>query len=234
MSSNHPMPRRVLRHRSSLILAITLAVVACNSSSDDPPDSVAFSPAEAPLGRSYGNWGAAWWQWVLNIPEPSNPLLDESGAHCAQRQDEEAWFLAGNFGGSSERACTISAAKSIFFPIVNGFMCVEESDPSIDTVEKLRPLLNYGFMNASLNATLDGAAIADLSSFRATSDVFTLSLGDENVFGEPPMDIPGCLSDGYWIMLKPLPPGPHTLRFGGETPNTGFSLDVTYHLNVTP
>jgi hypothetical protein len=33
-------------------------------------------------------------------------------------------------------------------------------------------------------------------------------------------------------MLQPLPVGQHTVRFGGTFTDVGFTLDVTYHLNV--
>ena len=36
-------------------------------------------------------------------------------------------------------------------------------------------------------------------------------------------------------MLTPLRPGPHTIRFGGTFGGPiNFTLDITYHLTVTP
>jgi hypothetical protein len=37
------------------------------------------------------------------------------------------------------------------------------------------------------------------------------------------------VSDGYWIMLKPLPVGAHTVHFHA---NLGATLDITYHITV--
>jgi hypothetical protein len=39
-------------------------------------------------------------------------------------------------------------------------------------------------------------------------------------------------SDGFWLMLAPLPRGNHTINFGGT--NGNFRLDVTYDVNVFP
>jgi hypothetical protein len=39
------------------------------------------------------------------------------------------------------------------------------------------------------------------------------------------------VTDGYWVILNPLSVGQHTIHFSAQT-NTGFSLDVTYNINV--
>ncbi|HEY1497424.1 MAG TPA: hypothetical protein VGF49_22860 [Candidatus Solibacter sp.] len=41
-------------------------------------------------------------------------------------------------------------------------------------------------------------------------------------------------SDGYWLMLNPLSPGPHIINFGGTAKNTSFQLDITYNITVVP
>jgi hypothetical protein len=40
--------------------------------------------------------------------------------------------------------------------------------------------------------------------------------------------------DGYWLMLKPLSPGKHVIHFTASNATTGFALDVTYNVTVTP
>ena len=45
------------------------------------------------------------------------------------------------------------------------------------------------------------------------------------------------MSDGFFVLLKPLPPGTHTITFGGTTPGGSLgplSIDVTYTINVVP
>lgn len=215
MGSWSTISQLALRTGRALALSCVLAGLACSSSSNEHKDeSRVIPPAEVPLGVSYGGWGAAWWKWAFNVPEATNPLLDPTGEFCGQGQQGAVWFLAGNAaGGKTERTCTLPAGKNVFFPIVNAIGWVIPDDPGLDTVEEIRTLLAYQNMNATTSATLDGAA---LETFRATSDAFTLSLADGNLMGAPAMDIPGCLSDGYWIMLRPLTPGAHTLRFAGE------------------
>ena len=40
------------------------------------------------------------------------------------------------------------------------------------------------------------------------------------------------VADGYWVMLKKLRKGRHTVSFGGEAPPFGFVTETTYTLTV--
>ena len=46
------------------------------------------------------------------------------------------------------------------------------------------------------------------------------------------------MSDGYWVLLKPLPAGNHTIHFGGAVVNyvqgtlNNFANEVTYNVKV--
>ena len=61
--------------------------------------------------------------------------------------------------------------------------------------------------------------------------MFSLLLPDDNLFGLPAGAYAPAVADGYYLLLAPLPPGPHTITFGG-TDGTGFSQDITYHITV--
>jgi len=47
-----------------------------------------------------------------------------------------------------------------------------------------------------------------------------------------------AVSGGWWVLMKPLPPGDHVVSFGGsvvDNPTTGtqsFATKATYNLNV--
>jgi hypothetical protein len=94
----------------------------------------------------------------------------------------------------------------------------------------------------ALSATLDGTPIQDLSlppensKYRVTSPLFEFN-GDRSLQVFDPCIGPGHkgVSDGYWIMLKPLLPGSHTLTFSGTETfpgNPPFTVTVTYNLNI--
>src|SRR5213594_853400 len=78
-----------------LVLALSPTTRTAHASSSLGPD--VFRPGSSPYGVSYGAWSARWWQWALSIPKATNPILDTTGANCAQAQSGPAWFLAGTF-----------------------------------------------------------------------------------------------------------------------------------------
>ena len=110
----------------SLIAALALAVPVHRVRADT---ATIVPIGTRTLGLSYGEWGAAWWQYVFKIPvhDPSNPsqflnpLFDQTGANCGVGQSGPVFFLVGviNTTGTATRSCTVPANKMLFFPILN-------------------------------------------------------------------------------------------------------------------
>lgn len=71
---------------------------------------------------------------------------------------------------------------------------------------------------------------------RAVSDFFNISLPEHNIWEEK--EVPGTykgVAEGYFLFLKPLSEGNHTLYYEVATnpPNPNvYAQAVTYHLNV--
>lgn len=181
-------------------------------------------------GSSYGEFSARWWQWLLSIPKATSPILDTSGTYGGQGQVDDVWFLAGTFGGTVTRSCTVPAGKPIFFPLLN--------------TSVFKP---YGYesildLRAGVAATIDGVTsrFCDVDgvgcdSYRVRSPSFTYKAPPRALLPTGWASVAGnsdpVISDGCWTLLTPLSPGQHTIRFGGST-NTGFSTDTTYILTV--
>jgi hypothetical protein len=74
-----------------------------------------------------------------------------------------------------------------------------------------------------------------LSDHRVQSPVFLITYPTKAIFGLPAGTSTPNLADGYWILLKPLSPGKHTIHFEAVA-NAGsggsFAVDVTYNLTV--
>ncbi len=225
--------RKSLFGLSAVVLAIGLAAPAVGAGTLGAKNPGVFPITDAPYGQTYGEWAAAWWQWALAQVVP--PMLDETGEQCGDGQSGPVWFLAGTFGGHAERSCTVPADKAIFFPIMNTLWWPEAGE----TVEEVRALAAAD-MDAvtKLSCTIDDKDLKDLFSYRAQdpyADGFCVTFPEGNVLGFPAGDLCTVVTDGYWIMLRPLSPGQHTIRFKGRSgpPSAGgFELDVIYHLTV--
>lgn len=237
-------PRPATRRRwAALLFAGALALAGSSTGQAAPGHDPRVAPLTARVhGHTYGEWSAAWWQWAFAIPAAQNPILDETGADCARGQSGHVWFLAGTFGGAVERTCDVPAGTHLFFPVANVVWVQFFTDPPF-SIPELRELLTFLSGDATLTAEIDGVPVRSPTSYRVQSSVFTPSMPDDNIYGvgeeqcgrgaDGNFECHPSLDDGYYLMLHPLPPGEHTIRFTGSLPNIGFDTDVTYRLHVS-
>jgi hypothetical protein len=202
-------------------------------------ESLVYPPGSMPFGLTYGEWTAKWWQWALSTPSNEFPVEDLTGEKCSINQSGPIWFLAGTPGGSAERSCSIPAGKAVMFPIIN-VRCDYASDPAAKTESDLRTCAKGDQdLVTHVEAAIDGVPITNLEQYRVQSPLFELQLVDDNPIGLPPGKTE-AISDGWWIIMKPLSPGNHEVSFKGvlldvtTTSTTNFATDVLYHLTVNP
>lgn len=190
-------------------------------------------------GKSIGNWGHTWWQWALSLPTKDNPIVQDGTVDCSVGQSGKVWFLAGTFGESAERTCSIKKGMALFFPLYNGIYWTP-LDPALpeDCIDEFTCRTGVGASIDKLThwaCTLDGApCVWSYSVVRAQSNARRFNVVAGSIltdFGYAPGIRETSISDGYWVMLDPLPAGQHTLHFTSSN-EEGFSLDVTYHLTV--
>jgi hypothetical protein len=203
-----------------------------------------MDPAEF---ESFEKLSAEWQQWALSIPTSANPQLDTSGGKCMVGQRGSVWFLAGVFigaPGTVTRVCSVPEGKALYFPVINSVqinvpnVCGQTGALSVKELRSMAAPTIDGAIN--LSVTVDGIAIKKLR--RVKSEVFEVALPEENVFdslcggpGSVPTGIYSpAVDDGFYVLLKPLRLGHHTLHFHAESPSAGFTLDVTYNLTVVP
>lgn len=176
---------------------------------------------------------AQWWQWAFSIPTAQNPIVDQNGGSCMIGQRGSVWFLAGNFGGTTTRTCSVPAGTTLFFPVINqvGFNSPNcGQGPENVSVKDLRKATANFIDSVSLSdlsVALDSLPIYHFE--RVQSDVFAIALPADNIGGCAPAVYSPAVDDGYYVKLDPLKVGPHKLHILVTAP---FSLDVTYNLAV--
>ncbi len=111
----------MVKAAGALALAFGLSTVIATAGQGNQNNPGVIPPQARSHGQGYGEWAAAWWQWVASVPADHHPLLDETGADAAQGQSGSVWFLAGVFNatGTAERTITIPPGKALFFPLIN-------------------------------------------------------------------------------------------------------------------
>ncbi|APV51543.1 hypothetical protein BWI17_18720 [Betaproteobacteria bacterium GR16-43] len=189
-------------------------------------------PPGTPLGsRTPEQLTVLWWQWAMSVPGEGSPVNDPTGARCGAGQDGDVWFLAGSFKSTKvRRACTVPAGKALFFPIV------QKGDRS-RTCDQARAGATLKNVEAlDLYAEIDGKAVESPKRYRVSTQ------GCFDVYGKvSPMlgkaEPHPSASDGFWLLVAPLGPGRHTLRFGSRYASVipdaeRMSQDVEYVLQV--
>jgi hypothetical protein len=251
--------------RTSIILSAIVAGAFCfGPMSRDCRAAGNSNPGVAPPqskahGLSYGEWGALWFKWAYSFPISLYPPNQSGPIDASLGQSGSVWFLAGSnlfVNGSTvpvTRFATIPTGKALFFPIINfinDYPCPEPPPFQPAPGQSLEDFLLYG--NAvspggvkafgdqvtGLNVVVDGVPLTNLFQYRGTSRLFTFT-GDISLRGSIDPCITGTpqqgVSDGYWIMLNPLPPGMHTIAFQAYFPGPGqLAQDVTFLIQVVP
>lgn len=232
------MTRRIL-----LCLAAVLVVTATAtwSASASSPQSLAFNANAHPYGTSMVNWSESWWRWLMSIPAASNPNLDNTGADCGIQQGSDVFFLASNFGGSVTRTCTVPAKAALLVPLsalLNDYPCPPEFGFEPPPGQSLEQFLAEGAAAVedgvtTLSLTVDGVDMPGLFDYRYGTPLFHFT-GDPSLTAAIDPCVTGsdqvAVADGFYVMLKPLAPGAHTVTFGAASPNVQSS--ITYDLTV--
>lgn len=198
------------------------------------------SPESTYLGMSYGDWSAAWWQFMIETPNANAVFGDDSspgGYDCNMGQTLAPVFFL--FGGGSQnstanRTCKVPAGKAIFFPIINAECSTVEGPPFYGGSEYALRTCAASWGNATvlntLKVTVDGFPLPNLKNMRAQSPAFTFTAVPTGNLGVEAKGL--SVSDGFWVLLKPLSRGKHTIHFEATAPSVGNYQSVNYNLTV--
>ena len=188
-----------------------------------------FPPHSRPYGLGYADWSIRWWQRLYSITRENNPAIDDSGKNCSQMQHGPVWFLAGTVESSTVvRVCSIPIGKATLFPIINSERSTAELQGATD-LQLSECVVNDIDQTTNLDATIDGFRIQDFNRYRILTPPFNVAICENNFLGQKPGSA-RMVSDGFWILLKPMSVGQHMIHFSGMDPT--LKLDVTYRVTV--
>ena len=228
----------------SVVAVIGLMVAAAASAH---AGSKVVEPGEEFSGKSYNELASEWTNWLTAEPIATNPAFDPDGSLCNTNQEGKVWFLASTFGGVVDRTCVVPAGRAIFLSLGGVFLSFAPEfpgtgDPCLSmatSLERVRCDVNNDVPVApsvSFAATLDGVPVGDLFAYRAQSQPggFTLRVPNPSFLtdlGFAPGDRSPAVADGYFLFLKPLKAGTHTLNFRMINPDQS-EAGVNYTLII--
>jgi len=224
---------------------VVIGLLVATAASADDNKSKVVQPGQQLSGKSYNQLVEKWTNWFVAEPLATHPAFDPDGRFCDRNQEGDVWFLASTFGGVADRTCEVPSGKALFVSLGGVFVSFAPEfpgagDPCLQmasTLEQVRCDVNDDVPvapNISLQATLDGAPVEDLFAFRAQSlpGGFTLRVPDPSFLtdlGLPAGNRFPTVADGYFLFLKPLKPGQHTLnlrRINADQSETGVNYTL--------
>ena len=200
--------------RLALALVCLLAVAGCGTGPVVTTDGTAimveggFDVTDTVLVQS------TWWTWAASAPEAGNPVSDTTGAHCDRNQQVGVWLLAGSFGETVTRRCTVPAGVPLVGPAVNLV-----ADTRADCEEFMRDAQGEVKVG-NLPLPLDEAAPVPITYQAVEGNPVTGESGEFEGYA--------C---GLWFSEGGLAPGDHVLTIEGSSGST--SVSVTYELTVS-
>ena len=152
--------------------------------------------------------------------------------------------LQGRLEAKLSAHVTIPSGRAILFPIINDLISYAEYN-HLKTESELRSYAKSDLDEATVyKASVDGLDLQNLQNYRVQSNLFSFMIRPNDPAGVPAGPTFG-ISDGYWVFLKPLSIGQHTIHFTGEklkfdeiqhysytAEKPKFNVEVKYHLTI--
>lgn len=201
-----------------------------------------FLPESKPYDLSYEQHVINFWKWIISIPQDKNPWGEQTGENCSIIQSDtnaSVFYLSGNGGGKSERACTVPAGKSLFIP-VSPFEISDKEAPnrSIEDLHKIAKKDQDSVTSLYLKINDKEYTRQDLEKYRTTTEDFEVIFPNNAIFGATE-GISKAVADGYYVITEPLEKGNYTVLYKSSLicpeidciePN--FAQDIKYNLIV--
>jgi hypothetical protein len=218
-----------------------------------------FSKDDTPFGTDYNGWLTNYWKWWIATtvdeatPKPDGCLINST--------DSMVILMDTGVNGKPHQVCNISSSQGIMIDLWSAWCDESGKDDSgtprlsysYDQLTKCaRENFDLGAVTSLVKvddtpvAKLDvvssikgGALVYQINSIENVTEIFSkgfnITIPEDTHF---PDQTPGTFrsgAHGWFVFLKPLPPGDHTLYYNvgvtGLGPND-HSAEITYDLKV--
>ena len=218
-----------------------------------------YSKDDAPAGIPQDAWMSKWWTWWVTptideaTPKPDGCLIHDMGSMVA--------LMDTTVSGKPHQVCEISSNQSIMIPLWTAFWedsISENGEQPLKgyTYEQLSKVArekgDLGAITSLVN--IDGSPVAKLdvvSSMRSGSldykinsmdnvteiysKGFNITIPEDTHFADQNIGTWRSGAHGWFVFLKPLPKGDHTINYNVGVAGTGpndHSSEISYDLKV--
>jgi len=223
-----------------------------------------YSRDDSPFGTPIDVWIGKWWNWWINT-NSGGAAPESDKCNFTNSTSSMVMLMETTVNGKPHQVCNINSNQGIIVPLWTGFADASPGhtddlgnpqDRSVwsyaDLTKHAREALDLGAVTSLVKlddkpiAKLDVVSSMDgnnlnykVNSIKNVTEVFSKGFNitlpeDANV----PDQTPGTWragAHGWFVFLKPLPPGDHTLYYNVGVTGTGpndHSAEIAYTLHV--
>lgn len=211
--------------RRKLVLLVTVLVITLVASAPFANAGPVLPFNSHPYGHSYPQWMRMVGQWFLG--DESNPLFAGLEGDCGERMGK-AFFMVAPIDVGLEFECNLPNGVPIVLSHA-GFFATEGVDG--DTDAELEAAAEAGFTFTSNSLTLDGKALPLKPIDTGAYDVVSAP----GSFYDTIYGLTGSVRTairGNLVVLRPLPPGDHTIEGEVAFTGAGGTFSATWHVHV--
>ena len=206
-----------------------------------------FHKDEQPFGKPYEDWVQDWWRWNAAIPgDPETTFAGVKENGCLiNKGGPVAMLIDPAIGGEHHQKCDISPNQGILISAWSA-----ECDGSVKGYENksFKELSEcarqYNLGKVTVNAWVDNKPLAQVKAedyktinlINATelyTKGFNITIPEDSNLA---VDNPGThlgATHGWYIFLKPLPAGEHTVRYVNDVRETTLGAGNTNNADIT-
>ena len=199
---------------------LVLSLISFTATAQQPTKALVLGPQQKVEGLAQIDYAERWWQWLMRLPDGVRAFQDPSGAQCGMNQSGQVWFLAGTEGTAKvKRQCDLPGGRFIFFPVI---AMIRSSAPGkvLDCRRARAQVHGNNDHLAEASVEIDSVMVANVLTHRIRSTRCFDAYAKAG-YMEHSEDYLPAATEGYWLMLSPLSPGPHRLVVHARYDNPG-------------
>jgi len=206
-----------------------------------------FHKDEQPFGKPYEDWVQDWWRWNAAIPgDPETTFAGVKENGCLiNKEGPVVMLMDPAIGGKHHQKCEISSDQGILIPAW-GAVCsralTENANKSFEELSECAK--GYDLGKVTVNAWVDNKPIAQVKAedLKTTNLINATELSTKGFNITTPensnlaVDYPGThlgAAHGWYIFIKPLPVGEHTVRYVNDVRETTLGAGNTNNADIT-
>lgn len=218
-----------------LVVVTVLLVTASLASANWNANPRVLPPNARVQGMTNAEWSVVWWQETFAIPASEHPGAGAPWTDCfVARVGNVGLGVAFFFTPSEPFACEMPPGTMLFLNVGAVECSTVEAEPFYGSNEEELRACAQSFDLEDLEASIDGVAVENLSSYVVTSPLYEFSFPEDNILGLPDAGSAESVAHGAFLMLPPLQPGKHTIHTSTTFADFGVTIEGDYEVTVKP